>query len=432
MILTLKRPAELRVVSDDSLIESINDDLKKKEQEDKKKKRKNAPTSVKAPAVIADVDPSVDFELRPIEMLLELGAAMLPPLPNHLRLASRWAILRYGWALAAPVGALAPLRLSSYGLNLRYHHRTLMSEELGVGLACWTCGQLLAARNPGASVMRVDAETALSLGAGPIVVPASGTVTVSSTIKRPDYFFIAYDPSAAKIREVVVLECKGTHAADHVSKQLGDAMRQVAAVSVRGGSTVTLQAFGAYLNAHRIRLYGVDPQGANELAGVAAARTSRHDKTVVITRGEHESYEITDLARFRRRLLDVSAAQLLCWAGLSAQARARLLGETDSAPINLDELEHREMNTGQFVGVSSTLPIDEGERYTSFFGLDKRVAASLLADEDAAEATALEDFARRAEPFRAGVRHVALDSPQDDGSVAGASLDGLFFEVRAC
>jgi hypothetical protein len=60
MIPTLKMPAELRVVSDEKLIERINDDLKRKRQEEKKKKRKNTPIGVKTPVVIADLDSSVD------------------------------------------------------------------------------------------------------------------------------------------------------------------------------------------------------------------------------------------------------------------------------------------------------------------------------------------------------------------------------------
>src|SRR5690349_2766990 len=87
--------------------------------------------SPKSPAPIVELDPGVDIALRPFDMLLELGTATVPPLPDPMRLASRWALLRYGWALgSSSPGRFQPLRLSSYGERLRHHHRTLMSEEL--------------------------------------------------------------------------------------------------------------------------------------------------------------------------------------------------------------------------------------------------------------------------------------------------------------
>lgn len=422
----LKHTVELRVISDDHLIGCVGADLQKKRQHEQKKKQVS-PTS-KVPVVLADVDPTVDFGVRPFDVLLELGAATTPPLLHHMRLAERWALLRYGWALEAAGKSLSPMRLSVLGQQPRYHHRALMSEDLGIGLACLICGELLAARHPKASVMRVDAEAALSSGAIPIAV--SRSVTVSSTGKRPDYFFVAYDPSTATIIEVVVLECKGTHASDHVPKQLGDAMRQVRAVKVKGGGALTLQAFAAHLNGRRIKVYGVDPKGATELAGIAALRTSRRDKAEVVEHSDPDGYVINDAPRFRRRLLDVGAAQLLCWAGLTVQAHARLVGDTSSASMDVDGLERRETQVGEFIGVSSTLPIDGAERYESFFGLATDVAEALMADDDAAEAAALAAFALRTEPLRRSVRRIALDSPEDDARVSGASLDGLFLEIR--
>ena len=125
------------------------------------------------------------------------------------------------------------------------------------------------------------------------------------------------------------------------------------------------------------------------------------------------------------------------------------------------------------------LPIQQGLRYETFFGLDKAVAAALLTNADDDEAAAFDDFAQRAESRRAatrdrlnatiddkqsradqdlaaaaeltptitdsgrerrresaaltrraGARHVALDDPEDETYVAGASIDGLFLEIR--
>jgi hypothetical protein len=353
-----------------------------------------------------------------------------------------------------------------------------LSEEIGVGLACWTCSQLLGTRWPGAGLRRVDAEAALTSGAGPIALPGGAGITVTSDGKRPDYFWIAYDARRATVLEVVVLECKGTHDSRHVYKQLGDAMHQVAAVTVAGGGVLTLQAFGAHLSNKRIQLYGVDPEGDDALAGAVAPRTTRTPDEPVVRELEDDTFEISQPAAFRRRLLDIAAAQLLCWAGLADVAQARLVGNLEPLQIDLYGLDHRETPIGTFVGVSADFPVDTGVGYETFFGLDKRVATGLIADDADAEADAFDDFARRAarslaatrnlldsaieadvlrqaeaaaadelgapsaaqatvEPSgaagqlrRAGADHVALDDPQDEGHVAGATLDGLFLEVR--
>jgi hypothetical protein len=255
---------------------------------------------------------------------------------------------------------------------------------------------------------------------------------------------------------------------------------QVEAVTVTGGGRLTLQAFGAHLSSKRIQLYGVDPEGDDALAGAVAGRSTRETDEPVVRELEGGAFEIAAPAMFRRRLLDIAAGQLLCWAGLGDAAQARLLGDRELPRADLDRLDHRETETGEFVGVSANLPVQEGVRYETFFGLDKAVAAALLADDDDVEAGVFDDFARRAEPslattrerlssaieadaarqdsegavtdelersptihkdselppasatrVRPGARHVALDDPQDDTSVAGASLDGLFLEVRA-
>lgn len=126
------------------------------------------------------------------------------------------------------------------------------------------------------------------------------------------------------------------------------------------------------------------------------------------------------------------------------------------------------------------LPVRDGRRYETFFGLDKAVASALVVDGDDLEAVALDDFVSRAEPVllrsrdflssaieaetessyreparaaeleqptadgldatlpsepaapprRPVAHHVALDDPEDQTMVAGARLDGLYLEIR--
>lgn len=431
MIAALKDPCELRVVSDGDVRDKVAGRLPRPNK-----------GPHKSPVPVADLAPGVDFGLRPIDMLLELGAATTPPLPDHLRLSARWGLLRYGWALAAPTSASTPLHLSSYAMKVRYHRKTLQSEDLGVGLACWVTNELLAARHPGAAILRADGEQALHEQS--LAVPGGTILSLATTGKMPDYFYVAYDLSSATILEVVILECKGTHTDDHVFTQLADAMHQVEAVTV-GGATVGALAMGAMLNDQRIRVYAIDPEGS-AFAGEAAARGSqRHELDVAVA--EEGRLDVADPAAFRRRLLDVGAAQMLNWAGFSEAALARL-GQAAPDRTGGGPEEVRENEAGEFVGLSCRLPVTQEDGYEVFFGLDRRIASALSSDDDQAELEAFASVREQVDgargqlppgfpddppgrPRRTGTRHLALDDPDDQSTARAATPEGLYLEVRS-
>lgn len=446
MIAALKVPSELRAVSDSVVCSAV---LKKLPRPNK--------GPCKTPNPVAGLGPCADFGLRPIDMLLELGAATTPPLPDHLRLSARWGLLRYGWALAAPTTALSPLHLSSHAMKVKYHRKALQSEELGVGLACWVTKELLAARHPGAAILLADGEQALHANA--LMIPGGTALSLSTTGKMPDYFGVAYDPPTATILEVVVLECKGTHTDAHVFIQLADAMHQVEAVTV-GGCTANALAIGAILNDQRIRVYAIDPEGSALSGDVAPRHTREHLRAEVLNHGQ---LDIVDPPRFRRRLLDVGAAQMLTWAGFTEAAAARLAEDRTSDHGPAPE-EVRENEAGEFAGLSCRLPLDHDTTYEVFFGLDRRVAAALTADKDEDEQEALAairdqtDHARtrrsKGEPSedlnddddalpedvpadppervrRPGIRHVILDDAGEPNAVRTATPEGLYLEVHA-
>lgn len=445
MIAALKQDCELRVISDASAAAKVGAKLPRPKK-----------GAYKTPLPVPDLQPNVDFGLRPIEMLLELGAATTPSLPDQFRLSRRWGLLRYGWALATASSPLDPFRLSSYAMGVRYHHKTLQSEDLGVGLACWVTRELLAARNPGASILVVDGEQALHKKA--LVVPGVGSLPLSTTGKMPDYFCVAYDPTTSSMLEVVVLECKGTHGEAHVFTQLADAMHQLDAVTVGGWPAASL-AMGSLLNDRRIRVYAIDPEGS-PLSGDVAPREARARLRVEVR--ESGQLEVTDPPAFRRRLLDVAAAQMLNWAGFTGAADARL-GEGSTGGERRPPPEVRETEAGEFAGLSCRLPITRDTTYEVFFGLDRRVASALIADQPEDELAALAAMReqtdrvrirrpdnppdvvhdRRDRPSeailgdspegmrRSGLGHVTLDDPGDPTVVRNATPEGLYLEVRA-
>jgi hypothetical protein len=351
-------------------------------------------------------------------------------------------------------------------MKVKYHRKTLQSEDLGVGLACWVCGELLSARWPNATLLRVDGEEALDPAVLSLTVPSVTTLGLTTTGKMPDYFWVAYDPGSATIHEVVVLECKGTHTDGHVFTQLADAMHQVQAVTV-GGATARAMAFGAMLDDRRIRVYGLDPEGS-PLEGDVPERTEGRT-TLEASVGDDETLHLTDPPKFRRRLMDVGGAQMLNWAGLADAAAGRLAGEPDASSFQDDEgLSVREAEAGDFVGVSSNLPVSRGVSYEVFFGLDRGVARALASQDEQSELEAFADARSRLGPARERLtrslstasqappstdapaeqvpegfpndppgrarrpasRHAALDDPEDPDVVTAATPEGLFIEVR--
>src|SRR5438128_339458 len=74
-------------------------------------------------------------QIRPGRLLMQLGKALTPKLPQtDFERSRRWAYYRYFWAFEAPVPGES-LRLSEPAYNLSHHHRTLLSEQVGIALA---------------------------------------------------------------------------------------------------------------------------------------------------------------------------------------------------------------------------------------------------------------------------------------------------------
>ena len=95
------------------------------------------PALAKSPLeVVAQFDPSLTVQLAPIHLLHRLGVITTPVVPNLADISSTWAYIRYLWAFEPPDGTPNdPLRLSGAALGIDVHQKTLMSDQIGVGMA---------------------------------------------------------------------------------------------------------------------------------------------------------------------------------------------------------------------------------------------------------------------------------------------------------
>src|SRR4051812_24048762 len=91
-----------------------------------------AATNVVAPKPLAAVPALAGtMQVRPGQLLMQLGKALTPKLPqSDFDRSRRWAYYRYFWAFDAPSPGM-PLRLSAPAYQLTHHHRTLLSEQVG-------------------------------------------------------------------------------------------------------------------------------------------------------------------------------------------------------------------------------------------------------------------------------------------------------------
>ena len=153
-------------------------------------------------------NPSIEIEFRLVEMLFSLGRIVTPRIGNLADLCSTWAILRYIWAFDSDLTSSKKLRLSDIAMDIDFHQKALMSDEIGVGIAVLITEKYFGGLDP------IDIDVALRNN----IVP--GLRKQYST--SPDYLFTTTSG------EMLVVECKGTRCDfDQTLKQLKRGTEQV-------------------------------------------------------------------------------------------------------------------------------------------------------------------------------------------------------------
>jgi hypothetical protein len=144
------------------------------------------------PAELTGLAASSPVEVDVAMVLLFVGMMTRPPTCYGFSLADLWAWLRYLPALATA----EPLRLCDAWTSLDPHHKSILSDDLGVGFSTWILHRYLGLKGFADApwVIRVLAPEELKLKSW----------AKHGQSKSPDY--ISYD----KADRFGVLECKGT------------------------------------------------------------------------------------------------------------------------------------------------------------------------------------------------------------------------------
>lgn len=343
----LSRVRFIRVVSSNGLIADIASNQNWRDQKLMSGGRPLPPTK-RALSCVQDFNPERRVAVRPIELLHCTGVITTPPIPNLADLSSTWAVLRYLWAFdPMPSGSSPSLVLSREAREIDPHQKTLLSDQIGVGMTGYLMSRFLG------MPYVLDVDTALrnkALG------------VERETAAAPDYLFFDQTFNLA-----YVVECKGnqTSYASMVT-QLRRGTEQVPSIRFTNGRTATSLVVGACMLRRNTTVYVVDPPDDEP-------DSDHTEDTKEATKGGPRNWQIGDYERLRQELLQLTRAKRLTFAGAVADAVKQLV----HAPTDALEryggqnprLETVQTDLGTFEGVRGLVPTSDGNTVEVFKGI---------------------------------------------------------------
>lgn len=236
--------------------------------------------------------------ITPAEILQMLGWITTPRIDNLADLSSTWARLRYIWAFA-PDANPTNLRLSNEALEIDFHQKGLLSDEIGVGMASLIVERYFNGRNP------VDTDIALRNHIIPDLINQYRT--------SPDYIF--ENPGGGYL----ILECKGTQSGtENAMRQLKRGTEQLPSLVFQSGIQTINLVIGTCLSDQETNVYIIDPPGKN---------SSNKDRP---------KFNIHDEAKFHVDLNKTQLSQLYLYAGVTT--RALETNPDDKTKVRLQKL----------------------------------------------------------------------------------------------
>jgi hypothetical protein len=162
--------------------------------------------------------------IRPVDILRALAVATRPRYESSVYdVYASWAVLRYIGVFDR--GSKESCLLSEAGRRISGKQRSVLSEDIGIGMSAILAGAWLVGRDGRSDAVElVDVDVLLAAG-NPWLTQAAGSS------RRPDYLVMRKESRAVKIG---FLECKGSRAPGQGVKQLGSAYDQLGALLVDG------------------------------------------------------------------------------------------------------------------------------------------------------------------------------------------------------
>lgn len=327
-------------------------------------------------------------QLTPLSLLHGLGKATAGPrgVPQTLlHLAGWWPVLRYVWALEARATrhGMVSLRLSAETEEVRYHRRTLLSEDFGIAAAAYLLEEDL-------GVPRLlDADQDLDR------LVAAGELSVGDG-RRPDFLARSADGSTWLVVEAK--GCSGSRSqmagvlAGGVAQATnvwspGRPCRQlvVGAIAARGERSLAFQAVEVLWREDDAgeREDADGAEGPNGADGSSDAQGPR-DGDAPPRDDRASDGDDPDAGATARLVRDLGRARALAFAGVFAEASRR----RGDAAEEVAEPPRTEVLVAEGVracGVTVPVAVAPGVTIEAFFGLDAALEQAYRVADDPCE-----------------------------------------------
>jgi hypothetical protein len=332
------------VDSSDAVAENVND-------------RQGSPSFQDMPKIatgLPQFTPPRRIQITPLELLFAVGRITTPRIENLADLSSTWARIRYIWAFF-PDPAPSALRLSEEALDIDFHQKSLLSDEIGVGMSALIAERHFNGINP------VDVQVALR----DQIIPGLRNQYRTS----PDYLFERIGGG------YLIVECKGGQSGPSATlRQLKRGTEQLPSLVFPAGDEPLALVIATCLSDEETKVYIIDPppKGSSE--------------------EDSRKYYIRDEKQFREDLKLTQLSNLYLYAGATdlaietvpyqqSKARLRRLPRRNQPPNHLDIPELQD----EYVGISQEVNlIGEVNRATVFQGLSENVFEAMMRRDDQA------------------------------------------------
>jgi len=287
--------------------------------------------------------PPKTIKITPLEILRALGRISTPKIENLTDLSSTWANIRYIWAFV-PDQYPSNLRLSNYAQRIDPHQKTILSDEIGIGIASCIIERYFGGLNP------IDVQIALQ---NHVISGLSSQYTTS-----PDYIFNQING------DLIIVECKCTQSGDRRSlSQLRRGTEQLPSLVFPSNQKTLALVVGTRLSQSDTLVNLIDPPDVPE---------SKGDYKKIIIQNEEEFLEELNLTQISNLYLysgaTIKAGEFVPFP--KTKSLIEKLPQRDSPPeeIFIPELEQK------YLGISNQFKsLGDVHQINVFQGLSENV-----------------------------------------------------------
>lgn len=345
----LFRNYSIEVISSDDLLNGVRWKQHLRVQEFIRQRKTPIPMKVQL-TKIPMFDPALRIQIKPILLLHAIGRITTPPVPNLADISSTWAIIRYIWAFDTGDGYRSPrLILSDTAREIDFHQKTLLSDEVGMGMACYIMTNFFGTDEV------VNISEAINNQSWSVFQQYSAS---------PDFIFFN-----ESFKQVYIVECKGNQTSyDTMLNQIRRGTEQVPSVIFQDGRQSVSIVIGTCMLRNSTKIYILDPpNGDND------SQFEYEDNFLGDNRIFQAKWSVDDDDRFTIDSRLLGRAKMFNFAGLESEAIAQL-------PLDVQDYWRQFAKTqikteilktklGGYIGVREVFTTIEGLRLELFRGI---------------------------------------------------------------